>query len=90
MTNIKEILRVTIFATGLFTSLLGAASMYLTGPFLLVLSILKLVGAMPSTPWFGYPAVLSIIGTPFWMVLIGLGILLLAMVLMAIATETKQ
>ena len=85
----KDVLSMTTFITGMFSSLLGAALLYLAGPFLLVLTILKLVGAL-TIDWFGYPAILSVVGTPFWMVAFGLLILLLAMVLMAASTEVAE
>ncbi len=85
----KEILAMTTFAVGLFTSILGGITLYLAGPFLLVLFILKILGAL-TINWFGYPAVLSVIGTPFWMVLFGLLILLISMAAMAIASEVSE
>ena len=85
---LQETLRGTLFLTGIFAYLLGAAALYLAMPFLLVLTILKIVGAMSTTTWFGYPAVLSIIGTPFWMVIIGILIMFWSIVLMS-AIEGK-
>ncbi len=85
----KDIFLMTMFTTGGFSSIIGAACLYLAGPFLLVLSVLKLVGAL-TINWFGYPAVLSVIGTPFWLVIFGLMILGVSMVVMFLATEAAN
>ncbi len=82
----KDVFRLTTFITGTIGSLVGAILMYLTFPFLLVLTILKIVGAL-SINWFGYPAMLSVIGTPFWMVVFGFMILVVSMILMAIVAD---
>ncbi len=89
MKKIKEILTTTMFIVGSFLSVFGGIALYLAGPFLLVLFVLKVTGALIIN-WFGYPVILSVIGTPFWLVFFGLSTVLISMLIMFIAAEASE
>ncbi len=68
---------------GGFGVIVGAVSMLLTMPFILVLSILKIFGAC-SADWFAWPATLSAIGTPVWLAVGGFILIVVSSVVMEV------